>query len=383
MGIELKMVAQKFALDDFDFGDIFGNYSFLDDYSIPPEMSPCAQRENWPMNVATAVVYSLVCFLAMAGNMLVMVVLLYNRRTISSTDNYLLHLAAADLLFAVTFPFWAVDAVSGWVFGDAMCKIISMLQEVNFYSGILLLACISVDRYLSMIYPGQAHTKRPFLITLACGAVWFVAIIFSLPVLYKGEYTYSGVIMCYEVIEGKSAETWRITTRFLRHFVGFLIPLAVMIFCYSAIISRLCQTRGFRKQRAMKVIIAVVLAFLICWLPHNITVFIDTLMRAKIIGETCDRRNHIDRALSTTQSLGILHSCINPVLYAFIGVKFRRNVVKLLVKKGIMKQTITSKPRRSTASMTESGLISTGMYGASDRNARLVSETADKRAWTN
>ncbi|GCB84685.1 hypothetical protein scyTo_0025337 [Scyliorhinus torazame] len=235
-----------------------------------------------------------------------------------------------------------------------------------------------------MTYPGQAHKeKRPFLITLACGAVWFVAIILSLPVLYKGEYKYSGQIMCYETIKGKSAETWRVTTRFLRHFIGFLIPLAVMIFCYSAMISKLWQMKGLRKQKAMKVIIAVVLAFLICWLPHNITVFIDTLMRAKLISETCDRRNHIDRALSATQGLGILHSCVNPVLYAFIGVKFRRNVVKLLVKKGIIKQTIVSKPRRSTASITESGLISTDVYGASDRNARPLSETADRKTWTN
>uniref|UniRef100_UPI00398ECA32 C-X-C chemokine receptor type 2-like n=1 Tax=Pristiophorus japonicus TaxID=55135 RepID=UPI00398ECA32 len=365
------MVIHRFQFDDNDFGDIFENYTYSDNYFIDPDTAPCTPIVKESINTAIAVVYSLVCFLAVTGNMLVMVVILYNRRTISSTDIYLLHLTVADLLFAVTFPFWAVDAISGWVFGDAMCKIISMLQEVNFYSGILLLACISIDRYLAIVYSAQSHKqKRPFLIKLVCAVVWVLAIALSLPILYKGKYVYSGRIMCYEILDGESAETWRVATRFLRHSIGFLIPLAVMIFCYSVTIHRLRQTKGFQKQKAMKVIIAVVLAFLICWLPYNITVLIDTLMRSKLIDESCDMRNHIDIALFATQILGILHSCINPILYAFIGVKFRKNLVKILVKKGIIKQTIMSQFRKSVSSISESGLLSTSIYVAYDGDVR-------------
>uniref|UniRef100_A0A4W3HAE5 G-protein coupled receptors family 1 profile domain-containing protein n=1 Tax=Callorhinchus milii TaxID=7868 RepID=A0A4W3HAE5_CALMI len=67
----------------------------------------------------------LVCLLAMAGNVLVMIVILHNRRTMSSTDIYLLHLAIADVLFAITLPFSAADVINGWLFGDAMCKIVT------------------------------------------------------------------------------------------------------------------------------------------------------------------------------------------------------------------------------------------------------------------
>ncbi|XP_072324634.1 C-X-C chemokine receptor type 2-like [Scyliorhinus torazame] len=360
-------IARSFSFSGFDlFTDendtYFDSFSGEDYPSLDFNVSPCTVElhDNW-INTTLAVVYSLVCFLAVTGNMVVMVVLLYNRRTMLYTDIYLLHLAVADLLFAVTLPFWAVDATSGWVFGDAMCKIISLLQEVNFYSGILLLACISVNRCLSIVYSTKIHQQKgPFLIKVICAAVWVLAILLSLPVLYKGEYTPPRLnrTMCYETHIGESAETWRVTTRFLRHFIGFLVPLAVMIFCYSAAIWRLCETRGFHKQKAMKVIIAVVLAFLICWLPHNITVFIDTLMRAKLIGETCDRRHHIDRALLGTQTLGFLHSCINPILYAFIGVKFRSNLLKLLSAEGIIKQSGRPHFKRSVSTSSESGLIS-------------------------
>ncbi|XP_078408856.1 C-X-C chemokine receptor type 2-like [Cetorhinus maximus] len=356
------MVAQKFEINDVDFGDSFENYTYSADDTILPDMSPCIAVVNRSINTAIAIVYVLVCFLAMAGNMVVMVVILYNRRTISSTDIYLLHLAVADLLFAVTLPFWAVDATYGWVFGDVMCKIISILKEVNFYSGILLLACISIDRYLSIVYSIRTHNqKRPFLIKLHCVAVWVVAIVLSLPILYKGEYHVPGMnrMVCYELLDGESAETWRTITRFLRHFIGFLIPLAVMTFCYSVTTWKLCLTKGFQKQKAMKVIIAVVLAFLICWLPYNITVFVDTLMRSKLIIDTCDKRYHIDGALFATQILGFLHSGINPILYAFIGVKFRKNLLQLLANKGFIKQSAKSQYRGSLSSTSVSGLTET------------------------
>ncbi|XP_072351137.1 C-X-C chemokine receptor type 2-like [Scyliorhinus torazame] len=351
------------VFDMENIADIYGNYDNYTDYEVDLDTAPCIKGGNsHSINVVIAVVYSLVCFLAVKGNMVVMVVIFYNRHKISSTDIYLLHLAVADLLFAVTLPFWAVDAISGWVFGDAMCKIISLLQEVNFYSGILFLACISVDRFLSIVYSTKIHQQKgPFLIKVICAVVWVLAILLSLPVLYKGKYILPDIdrTMCYEILSGESAETWRVTTRFLRHFIGFLVPLAVMIFCYSVTIWRLCQMRGFQKQKAMKVIIAVVLAFLICWLPHNITVFIDTLMRAKLIGETCDRRNHIDRALSATQTLGFLHSCINPILYAFIGVKFRNNLLRFLASVGLIEQSATPQYMRSVSTSSVSGLTDT------------------------
>ncbi|XP_069792148.1 C-X-C chemokine receptor type 2-like isoform X2 [Narcine bancroftii] len=292
-----------------------------------------------------------------------MVVILHNRRTISSTDVYLLNLAAADLLFAVTLPFWTVDVVSGWVFGDVMCKVISMMLEVNFYSGILLLACISVDRYLAIVHSAQSHKqKRPFLIRLVCAAVWVLALLLSLPILYKGEGPVNDFNrkVCNEDHDGEIYKTWKVATKVSRHIVGFLIPLGVMVFCYSVTIFKLCQTKGFQKEKAMKVIIAVVLAFLVCLLPYNITVFIDTLLRNKLISDSCNRRYHLDRALSVTQCLGFLHSCINPILYAFIGVKFRSNLVKLLTDKGLMNESEESQDRKSS-SYTVTAMISTSL----------------------
>ncbi|XP_062906059.1 C-X-C chemokine receptor type 2-like [Mobula hypostoma] len=346
------MAAIKIKIDDINIDDLFGNSTTPQYYSYDPRLSPCAQIIiSSSANVVLAIVYSLAYFLAVMGNLVVMIVILHNRRSTSSTDIYLLHLATADLLFAISLPFWAVDAMSGWVFGDAMCKVVSMLQEVNFYSGILFLACISVDRYLAIVHSAQSHwQKRPFLIKLVCAVVWVLAVLLSLPILYKGKFIYNERVLCYELLEGESITTWKNTTRFLRHVIGFLIPLGVMVFCYSVTICRLCQTKGFQKQKAMKVIIAVVLAFLICWLPHNITVFVDTLLRSELITDSCDRRKHITIALNVTQCLGSLHSCVNPILYGFIGIKFRKNLVRLLANKGLVSPSDESQFQRTVQS---------------------------------
>ncbi|XP_059822096.1 C-X-C chemokine receptor type 2-like [Hypanus sabinus] len=349
---EKKMAPIKINPDDINIYDLFGNSTIPEYYSPDPRLSPCPQIIiSSSVNVVLAIVYSLVCFLAVTGNLVVMIVILHNRRSTSSTDIYLLHLATADLLFAISLPFWAVDATSGWVFGDAMCKVVSMLQEVNFYSGILLLTCISVDRYLAIVHSARSHRQKwPFLIKLVCVVVWVLAVLLSLPILYKGKFDFYGRVLCYELLEGESIAIWKNSTRFLRHIIGFLIPLDVMVFCYSVTILRLCQTKGFQKQKAMKVIIAVVLAFLICWLPHNITVFVDTLMRSKLIAETCDRRKHITIGLNVTQCLGSLHSCVNPILYGFIGIKFRKNLVRLLANKGLVNPSDEFQFQRSVQS---------------------------------
>ncbi|XP_062907525.1 C-X-C chemokine receptor type 2-like [Mobula hypostoma] len=329
-------------------------------FIVDPETLAC-EPEIYP-TLPVAVVYSLVCFLAVMGNLVVMIVILHNWRSTSSTDIYLLHLAMADLLFAISLPFWAVDAMSGWVFGDAMCKVVSMVQEVNFYSGILFLACISVERYLAIVHSAQFHREKwPFLIKLVCAVVWVLAVLLSLPILYRSQLldTISDKFICNEDHDGEYDKKWKIATKTCRHVIGFLIPLCVMVFCYSITIHRLCRTKGFRKEKALKVIIAVVLAFLVCWLPCNITVFIDTLVRMKVTSTSCAGRNHINRALFVTQCLGFLHSCVNPILYAFIGVKFRANLLRLLADKGLMKHTDVSLEFERSAKLSVSQATST------------------------
>ncbi|XP_059199249.1 C-X-C chemokine receptor type 2-like [Centropristis striata] len=304
--------------------------------------------------VAVTTFYVVIFLLAIPGNLVVGLVIGLTKQSLSPSDLYLLHLAVADLLLAFTLPFWATAVTKGWVFGDAMCKIVTILQELSFYSSILFLTCISMDRYMVIVRAMEARKSNRQMVSWGvCIAVWIVGALLSLPGLLNSasQSQNSSLIVCAELYDPGSADVWRLTTRILRHTLGFLIPLSIMLPCYGVTIQRLLHIRGgFQKQRAMRVIVFVVVAFLLCWAPYHFSVMADTFFRAKIVPYQCPARMVVDQVMFATQSLGLLHSCVNPVLYAFVGEKFRKRLLQIMRKMGLVKRAPVTRSSRSSLS---------------------------------
>ncbi|XP_062384315.1 C-X-C chemokine receptor type 2-like isoform X2 [Sardina pilchardus] len=340
-----------------------------DTFSCRPEPLPAL------VDVFICVFYLLVFAVAVPGNLVVcLVVGSSKQRRLSPSDLYLFHLAVADLLLALSLPLWASSMLRGWLFGTVACKVTGMLLEVNFYTSILFLVCISVDRYLAVARAGEAKgggwrgpDGRPWNFAV-CVGVWSLGGLLSLPtalhneVFVPGGGGAAGKEICGEHFDTGSAAEWRLTTRILRHLLGFLLPLLTMLACYGATALRLRRTRGLQRFRAMRVIAAVVAAFLLCWCPQHLVVVADTLMRARLLEFDCVRRQAADRAVIFTQMLAFLHCCINPVLYAFVGVKFRRNLQRLVQKRS-RKRAAKDKPgmtrlfSRSSSNMSQDGSL--------------------------
>ncbi|KAL3970291.1 hypothetical protein ACER0C_028088 [Sarotherodon galilaeus] len=341
-----------------DFGAIYDalNFSYnYTDFFLDPATQPCNFHTiSDTVMIVVSVFYVLIFLMALPGNVVVGLVISLSKQPLTPSDLYLLHLAIADLLLAITLPFWATSVTRGWVFGEAMCKIVTILQEVSFYSTILFLTCISVDRYTVIVRAMEVRrTNRQLVSWGVCAAVWIVGALLSLPGLFSSTFTShnSSHVLCAEKYDPSTADEWRLATRILRHTLGFFIPLAIMLPCYGITIHRLLHVRGgFQRQRAMKVIIFVVLAFLLCWTPYHLVVIVDTFFRAKIVEYQCPARTAVDQAMFVTQSLALLHSCLNPVLYAFLGEKFRRRLWQLMAKIGIIERSPTSRSSRSSLS---------------------------------
>lgn len=343
-----------------DFGSIYDelnlSYNYNDsDFIVNLATQPCS-----PFDIPDAVMivvcifYVLIFLLAIPGNLIVGLVIGLSKQALTPSDLYLLNLAVADLLLAVTLPFWATSVTKGWVFGDAMCKIVTILQELSFYSSILFLTCISMDRYMVIVRAMEARkANRQAVSWGVCSGVWVVGALLSLPGFFNSSQPSqtTSQLVCDEQYDPSEADEWRLATRILRHSLGFLIPLAIMLPCYGVTIRRLLRIRGgFQRQRAMRVIVFVVVAFLLCWTPYHIAVMTDTFFRSKIVPYQCPARMAVDRAMFATQSLGLLHSCVNPVLYAFVGEKFRRRLFQFLWKMGVMERTSVSRSSRSSLS---------------------------------
>lgn len=322
--------------------------------------SPCLLDTETLNKYAVVVIYALVFLLSLLGNSLVMLVILNGRVSRSVTDVYLLNLAMADLLFALTLPIWASSKAKGWIFGTPLCKIVSFLKDVNFYSGILLLACISVDRYLAIVHATRTLTQKRHWVKFICLGIWALSLILSLPIfVFRKAYQppFSSLV-CYEDM-GANTTKWRMVMRALPQTFGFLLPLLVMLFCYGFTLRTLFQAHMGQKHRAMRVIFAVVLVFLLCWLPYNLVLVADTFMRLGVIKETCERRNDIGRALDATEILGFLHSCLNPLIYAFIGQKFRHGLLKIMAIHGLVSKEFLAKEGKPSFVGSSSGNTST------------------------
>uniref|UniRef100_A0A8C2X1A5 C-X-C motif chemokine receptor 5 n=1 Tax=Cyclopterus lumpus TaxID=8103 RepID=A0A8C2X1A5_CYCLU len=290
--------------------------------------------------VLQPVLYSLIFLLGVAGNGLMVTVLLRRWRRLRITEIYLLHLAVADLMLLSTFPFDVVENAAGWLFGDFLCKLTGLVHNLNLHCGSFLLACIGFDRYLAIVHAiPSMQSRRPRTVHLTCATLWLVCLGLSIPnaafLSVSADARQISHLSCYYHDYGIYANNWVLTNIVLDH-VCFFLPLAVMSYCYTAVIVTLCNSQKRQaKQGAIRLALLLTLVFFCCWLPYNITLLIKTMVDMEVISyETCEPYVRLQPTVDVTKSLGLSHCCLNPFLYAFVGVRFRNELLQLLCKLG-------------------------------------------------
>ncbi|KAG7326970.1 hypothetical protein KOW79_010371 [Hemibagrus wyckioides] len=292
-------------------------------------------------------IYSIICFLALFGNFLVILTYVYFKRIKTMTDIFLLNLAVADLLFALSLPFWAASIMTKWQLGQIPCKAMYAMYKITFFSGMFLLMCISVDRYFSITKAVSAHRCRSNAVhygRISSLITWVLAVIFSLPEIIYANVNSNNTCVVYS----NESEDSRISMIVSQMVLGFVLPALVMVFCYSCIIKTLVQARNFERNKALKVIFAVVAVFIISQLPYNVVMGLSTHNTT-----VCDLDNSLLYAMDVSQGIAFLRCCVNPFLYAFIGVKFRNDLLKLMKFLGFSSSShvIYSGRRKSSAGL--------------------------------
>nr|XP_002716297.1 C-C chemokine receptor type 4 [Oryctolagus cuniculus]XP_008264327.1 C-C chemokine receptor type 4 [Oryctolagus cuniculus]XP_051674498.1 C-C chemokine receptor type 4 [Oryctolagus cuniculus]XP_051674499.1 C-C chemokine receptor type 4 [Oryctolagus cuniculus]XP_051674500.1 C-C chemokine receptor type 4 [Oryctolagus cuniculus]XP_051674501.1 C-C chemokine receptor type 4 [Oryctolagus cuniculus] len=273
--------------------------------------------------------YSLVFLFGLLGNSVVVLVLFKYKRLRSMTDVYLLNLAVSDLLFVLSLPFWGYYAADQWVFGLGLCKFVSWMYLVGFYSGIFFIMLMSIDRYLAIVHAVfslRARTLTYGVITSL--ATWSVAIFASLPgLLFSTCYTERNHTYCRARFSVNST-TWKVLSSLETNILGLVVPLAVMLFCYSTIVRALQRCKSEKRSKAVKMVFAVVVLFLGFWAPYNVVLFLETLVELELL-QDCTFERQLDYAVQATETLAFVHCCLNPVIYFFLGEKFRKYIVQL------------------------------------------------------
>uniref|UniRef100_A0A8C8SAS5 C-X-C chemokine receptor type 5 n=1 Tax=Pelusios castaneus TaxID=367368 RepID=A0A8C8SAS5_9SAUR len=322
-------------LDDFSDYDYNENTTrSYDDYFCPdPASSLVGDPTHLFKKIFVLLVYLLIFLLGSLGNALVLIVLERYKRTRTTTENFLFHLALANLVLMLTLPFGMTESLVGWIFGTFLCKVLSSVHKINFYCSSLLLGCIGVDRYLAIVYAIHTYRKRRVRsIHLTCLAIWLISLVLSLPDLVLMEVwasKNSHTVCNFQPVGIHGSNMW-LATRFLYHIVGFFVPLLIMCHCYTAIVRTLCHSQRLQRQKAVRVAILVTGLFFLCWSPYHVVIFLDTLDKLEALPNDCGLADQLGTSIMVTEMIGFTHCCLNPILYAFIGVKFRNDFCQIL-----------------------------------------------------
>lgn len=305
------------------------DYEYFDDLMCDRE-SVRAFRSNYEPPL-----FWMIALVGGVGNLAVVWIYLnFRRRLKTMTDVYLLNLAVADLLFLITLPLWAAEAMHGWSFGSALCKVNSALYKVNLFSSMLLLTCISVDRYVVIVQTTKAQNsqvERRRCSRLVCAGVWLLALLLATPELVFATTTdVESQQYCRMVFPPHLGNHTKILVLSLQVSMGFCLPFIVMTFCYSVIVATLLKTRNFQKHKAMRVILAVVVAFVVSQLPYNGVLVMEAAQASNMTMTDCEVVKRFDKVGQVLKSLAYMHACLNPFLYVFVGVRFRRDMLQLL-----------------------------------------------------
>ncbi|KAJ3598985.1 hypothetical protein NHX12_032948 [Muraenolepis orangiensis] len=285
-------------------------------------------------SIAIPIFFSIVIILSLIGNILVLAILALYENLKTLNNIFILNLAISDLFFTAGLPFWAIYHIWGWVLADILCNIVNFIFYTGFYSSILLLTIITLHRYMAVIHPlSKPGTQNVSYAVAMSITLWLVSIGAAMP---------SMLFSTVSTIHHKNAttyacqykdDTWTNVGTYQQNII-FLAAFVVMSVCYVSIVRTIRRTRSHRKHRTVKLIFCIVAVFFVGWIPYNVVIFLKRLSDHLVPPfDDCDVSTMLDYAFIVCRLIAFSHCCLNPVFYAFVGVKFRSHLRALLHRK--------------------------------------------------
>ena len=275
--------------------------------------SNCSKNAMFGSNTSLilAATYSVI---GLPGNILVIILILRAKEKKSTTTCQLLNLAIADIAFLLGR---AIATIAAYL--TVQCRIkkrkLLLLTIAPKIVANIILAMIALERYNALV-----KTMKPLLnITrkkILCSVMiaWITALLLCLPPTFLGipKSVFAPLIITF----------------------GYLIPLVIVIFCYSSILKGLYfdrkilaekvtdEARLREKKCLVRGLVVITLVFLACNLPKIVIIY----------GLNYDIQNRSSRRIAFV-TLECLSSSINPYLYALHSENYRSQVKQLFCRK--------------------------------------------------
>ncbi|XP_061081867.1 atypical chemokine receptor 3-like [Conger conger] len=356
------------SLSDSDFSEIInmwedlnlnftdsedGNVSHVEALVCPAGFSRSA------VLYTMSTLYIFIFIIGLVANSVVVWVNVRTERNRYETHLYILNLAIADLCVVATLPVWVSSLIQHghWPFGETMCKLTHLVFSVNLFSSIFFLACMSVDRYLSVALFGDSNSRRKKQVrSVVCILVWLLALVASLPDTYflqAAKSTHSDSTLCRPVYPADSIRDWMVGIQLSFIVLGFAIPFPIIAISYALLEGAISSSADQERRISRKIILTYIVVFLVCWLPYHGVLLVDALSLLGVLPFSCHLENFLFVALHFTQCFSLIHCCVNPVIYNFINKNYRYDLMKAFIFKYSTKTGLAKLIDASRVSETE------------------------------
>ncbi|KAE8594240.1 hypothetical protein XENTR_v10019517 [Xenopus tropicalis] len=298
------------------------------DYGWWWEWIPLPPNIYRAMRIFSIICHSITCLVGVIGNGLVIWIAGFKMKSISA--KWYLNLAITDFICSVS----AVVRIAEWILVDDyyLCPFSFTLLLINMLTSVYFLTAISIDRCITIMWPfwAKSHRTKKSATTVIV-VIWVVSVLISVKSIFI-YFEFHDLLECapeqtdyYRVYNESKVEKFEAlkhpfhVTRFV---VMFLLPFTIILLCYGLIICKVASVRRRNKsQRSLKIIVAIVTCFFGCWFPYNLWQFIALRTRNDHIGP--------DLIISSVSvCLVYTSSCLNPILYVFLGREFKSSLTR-------------------------------------------------------
>nr|XP_009289489.1 proteinase-activated receptor 4 [Danio rerio] len=247
-------------------------------------------------------------------------VLLFRTKKLPSTI-LLINLTICDIMLLLVLPFRIVYHFVGnnWTFGEPFCRVVVGFFYGNMYGSVVCLALIALDRYIALVHPFGAKVLRSKKNSVYMSVlVWIVVLAAAVPLLASKqthEINNLSITTCHDALPVEEQENY-----FLPYFTTlfslcFLLPLLVVLFCYSAVL-RTLMAEGQRFAHAVRVTVLMLIVFVVFLLPSNILMLWHYSKSSSV--------NNLYMPYLIALSLSTFNSCIDPFIFYYVSKDFRK-----------------------------------------------------------
>ncbi|XP_051730799.1 probable G-protein coupled receptor 132b [Ctenopharyngodon idella] len=277
------------------------------------------------------VLYIVVFIIGLPANLVTVYLTLHQVCRKNVLGIYLLSLSLCDLTYLFTLPMWTVYVSRDheWPWSSMACKVTGFVFFNNMYISIFLLCCVSIDRYVAVVYAIESRGLRQKRIAaLVAFSIYMVVGLSHMPVfiMREGEVAEKSR-RCFE--PSHSSELV-MAFNYARVCIGFFIPLAILIFTNRAILANVQASTGLQphqKEKVRYLAVAVVALFLICFAPYHIILLVRAItFHFPQLREQCHFEKHIYTPYKISLGLSTFNSAINPILYVLSSNNIRQEI---------------------------------------------------------